>query len=184
MDFATVFARKWWVLVLFGAVSIVFGLFAVFAPMTTVVAMAWAIGVMAIVEGVISLFGMFDRNAAAPKWLMGLYALASLVFGVIAVANPLLTATILLYFLAAWLLVAGVFRIVLAVRIRKQIKGEWLIALSGVFAILLAALFVFAPGAGLVTVALWVGILALVYGALQVWAGFKLRRFAADKLKV
>lgn len=181
MHFATVFARKWWLLALFGMVSIVFGLIAVVSPLTTAVAMAWAVGVMAIVEGVISVFALFDRNAEAPKWLIGLYALASLGFGVLATVNPLLTATLLLYVLAAWLLAAGVFRIVLAIRVRKQVKGEWLIALSGVFAIVLAALFVLAPAAGLATLALWVGLLALVYGALQVWAGFKLRRFADGK---
>lgn len=175
MDIAAELARKWWVLVLFGVVSVLFGLMALFSPMGTVMAMTWAIGVMAIAEGVISVLALFGKDHATPKWLMALYALASLAFGVLAVLNPVAIAAVLLVFLAAWLLVAGVFRIVLAVRIRKQIKGEWLIALSGVLAILLAGLFMFFPAAGLVTIMVWIGVIALVYGVVQVWAGFKLR---------
>jgi uncharacterized membrane protein HdeD (DUF308 family) len=95
-----------------------------------------------------------------------------------AVLNPVATAGILLLFLAAWLLVAGIYRIVLAIRIRKEVTGEWMIALSGVLAIALAVLFVMRPAAGLVTVALWIGVAALFYGVLQIMAGFRLRRLA------
>ncbi len=47
----------------------------------------------------------------------------SLGFGILAVINPLATASVLV-FLAAWLLVAGIYRIVLAIRVRKQIQGS------------------------------------------------------------
>lgn len=178
MEFLGEIARKWWLLVLFGVVSIVFGCMALFAPMSTVVAMAWAIGVMAIVEGLSSVVALFGKDSAGSRWLLVLYALVSLVFGALAVVNPAATAAVLLILLAAWLLAAGVFRIVLAVRVRKLIQGEWLIALSGTLAIFLAGLFVFFPAAGLLTVAIWIGAIALLYGVLQVWAGFRLRKFA------
>ena len=110
MDIAAELARKWWVLVLFGVVSVLFGLMALFSPMGTVMAMTWAIGVMAIAEGVISVLALFGKEHATPKWLMALYALASLAFGVLAVLNPVAIAAVLLVFLAAWLLVAGVLR--------------------------------------------------------------------------
>ena len=51
--------------------------------------------------------------------------------------NPLATASVLVLFLAAWLLVAGIYRIVFAIRVRKQIQGEWLLILSGVLAVVL-----------------------------------------------
>jgi uncharacterized membrane protein HdeD (DUF308 family) len=62
--------------------------------------------------------------------------------------------------------------------VRKEIEGEWLIALSGVLAIALGVMFFVHPAAGLVTVALWIGVVALVYGVLQIIAGFRLRKLA------
>lgn len=182
MDIAEAITRKWWVLALFGLVSVLFGLMAVFSPLGTAVAMAWVIGVMAIAEGVIAIVALFGKDYAAPKWMVALYALLSLVFGVLAVLNPVATAAVLLIFLAAWLLVAGVFRLILAVRIRKQVTGEWLIALSGMLAIVLAGFFMLFPAAGLVTVALWIGLIALIYGVVQIWAGFKLRAWGRRRL--
>lgn len=170
--------RSWWVLVLYGVIAVLFGIGAFLWPGKTAIAIAWAFGVMALAEGVLSLIALFSRDIAVSKGWLALYALASLVFGVLAVLNPVATAGILLLFLAAWLLVAGIYRIVLAIRIRKEVTGEWMIALSGVLAITLAVLFVMRPAAGLVTVALWIGVAALFYGVLQIMAGFRLRRLA------
>ena len=170
--------RSWWVLVLYGVIGVLFGIAAFMWPAKTAVAMARGFGVMAIAEGVLSALALFDRNVSVSKGWLALYALASLAFGLVAVSNPVVTAGVLLLILAAWLLVAGIYRIVLAIRIRKEVTGEWMIALSGVLAILLAVLFVARPAVGLVTVALWIGVAALFYGVLQVMAGFKLRKLA------
>ena len=170
--------RSWWVLVLYGVIGVLFGIAAFMWPAKTAVAMAWAFGVMAIAEGVLSALALFDRNVSVSKGWLALYALASLAFGLVAGSNPVVTAGVLLLILSAWLLAAGIYRIVLAIRIRKEVTGEWMIALSGVLAILLAVLFVARPAVGLVTVALWIGVAALFYGVLQVMAGFKLRKLA------
>ncbi|MFC3550792.1 HdeD family acid-resistance protein [Lysobacter cavernae] len=170
--------RSWWVLVVYGVIAVLFGVAAFAWPGTTAVAIAWAFGVMALAEGVTSVIALFRKDVAISKGWLALYAIASLVFGVLAVLNPVTTAGVLLLFLAAWLLVAGIYRIVFAIRVRKEIEGEWLIALSGVLAIVLGGLFVAYPGAGLLTVALWIGAGALIYGVLQIIAGFRLRKLA------
>ncbi len=167
--------RSWWVLLLYGLVTTLFGLFALFQPFQAAFALAWAFGIVALVEGVISLIALFDKNVAVSKGWLVLYALASIVFGVLAVVNPVVTAGALLLLLAAWLIVAGIFRIVFAIRVRKEITGEWLIALSGVLAIVLGVLFAVYPVAGLLAAAIWIGAGALVYGILQIIASFKLR---------
>jgi hypothetical protein len=106
-----------------------------------------------------------------------LYAVASIVFGLLAIWHPLAVVNVLLIFLAAWLIVAGIYRIVFAIRVRKEIRGEWMIALSGVLAVVLGVLFAAYPVAGLLTVAIWIGAAALVYGVLQVIAGVRMHRW-------
>lgn len=167
--------RNWWVLVLYGVIAIVFALFAFWKPFAAIAGLTWAVGIMALAEGVTSVFALFDRRLAVSRGWLAFYALASIVFGLLTIFNPLATASVLLWFLAAWLIIAGIYRIVLAIRIRKEVQGEWMIALSGVLAIALGVLFFARPGAGLLTIVIWIAALALVYGALQVFVGIKLR---------
>lgn len=169
-------ARSWWVLLLYGLVALVFGALAILQPLAAATALAWAIGVMAVVEGVISLVALFGGNSGVSRGWLAVYALASLVFGVLAVINPLATASVLVLLLAVWLIVAGIHRIVFAVRVRRHIQGEWLLILSGVLAIVLGALLVANPLAGVAVTTLWIGIGSLIYGVLQVVVAFRLRR--------
>ena len=168
-------ARSWWVLLLYGLAALVFAAVAILQPLAAATALAWAIGVMAVVEGVISLVALFGGNSGVSRGWLAVYALASLVFGVLAVINPLATASVLVLLLAVWLIVAGIHRIVFAVRVRRHIQGEWLLILSGVLAIVLGALLVANPLAGVAVTTLWIGIGSLIYGVLQVVVAFRLR---------
>lgn len=167
--------RAWWVLLIYGILGVLFGLFALARPLSAATAIVWAIGVMALAEGIVSLFAVFRNNVAVSKGWAVFYALMSIAFGVIAILNPIAAAGGLLLFLAAWLVVAGIYRIIFAIRVREEIKGEWLIALSGVLSIALGLLFVASPLTGLVVTAWWIGAGALIYGILQIVAAFKLR---------
>ena len=48
---------------------------------------------------------------------------------------PAITALALLYVIAAWALVTGVFEIAAAISLRRQIRHEWMLVLSGVLSI-------------------------------------------------
>lgn len=171
--------RTGWLLVIYGVISILFGVSALVWPGGTIVALAWAFGVMSLAEGIASVFALFNREVAISRGWLVLYALASIVFGLLAIWHPLAVVGVLLLFLAAWLIVAGVYRIVFALRVRKEIQGEWMIALSGVLAIVLGLLFAAYPAAGVLTIAIWIGVAALLYGILQLVAGIRLRRAAS-----
>jgi uncharacterized membrane protein HdeD (DUF308 family) len=172
--------RTGWLLVIYGVISILFGLSALLWPGSTVIALAWAFGIMALAEGIASVFALFHRQVAVSRGWLVLYAVVSIVFGLLAIWHPLAMANVLLIFLAAWLIVAGVYRVVFAIRVRKEIQGEWMIALSGLLAILLGLLFVAYPVAGLLTVAIWIGAAALIYGVLQLVAGIRLHRWKSS----
>ncbi|WMJ70887.1 DUF308 domain-containing protein [Stenotrophomonas sp. 24(2023)] len=167
--------RSWWILLLYGLVAVGFGIVAIGWPLSAATALAWILGVMAIVEGVISLLALITGGSGASRsWLL-VYVIASLGFGALAVINPLATAGVLVLFLAAWLLVAGIYRIVFALRVRRHIRGEWLLVLSGVLAVVLGLLLAANPYAGVAVTTLWIGILTLMYGVLQVVVALRLR---------
>lgn len=172
-------ARSWWLLVIYGLIAVAFGLFALFRPAAVTLSLTWLFGFMALVEGIFAVIALFTGKHALSKGWQVVYALASLALGVLTIANPVATAGVLVMFLAAWLIVGGVYRLVFAIRVRKQISGEWLVALSGVLAIVIGLLFAMSPVVGLAAVGLWIGIGALLYGLVQLFAGFKLRSLKA-----
>lgn len=169
-------ARSGWVFVLFGVVALAFGAAMLWWPERTVEVMVMALGVLALVDGLVSLFSVVRKDIAVPNWVLLLYAVLSIGLGVLALSRPLWLAQAMLWLLALWLIVAGVARLVFATLLRKLVRGEWFLALSGVLAIVLGVLLLANPDIGLRTIALWVAIGALLYGAFQLIVGWRLLR--------
>ena len=82
-------ARAWGVLVFYGIIAVLFGIFAIFTPLAAAMSLVWALGLMALVEGIVSVVALFQRNAAVSRGWLLLYAIASVVFGILAISNPL-----------------------------------------------------------------------------------------------
>jgi uncharacterized membrane protein HdeD (DUF308 family) len=76
---------------------------------------------------------------------------------------------------AAWAITIGVSMIVAAIRLRKEITGEWRLILSGLMSVILGVILVAAPAAGALAMVLWIGGYAIASGILQIALGFRLR---------
>ncbi len=171
--------RSWWVILLFGIFSAIFGVMALVNPVGAGAGLTWAIGIFALAEGIVGLIGAFKKDAGVSRGWMILYAAISIIFGLMAVTNPLSMAASIAMVMGVWFIFSGVMRIIWAVRVRKEIDNEWMLILSGVVSVLLGILLVAAPIAGVVIGAIWIGVGALIYGLLQIWAAFKVRKLAA-----
>ncbi|HVP58350.1 MAG TPA: DUF308 domain-containing protein [bacterium] len=58
----------------------------------------------------------------------------------------------LLHHITIWAVVTGVLQIVIAIRPRREIKGEWLHILAGLASVVFGVLLMAHPGAGALTV--------------------------------
>src|SRR2546427_1657065 len=120
--------------------------------------------------------GAVRAGKAHERWgALMLEGIAGIVVWIITIAWPAITALSLVYVVAAWALVTGVFEIMAAVRLRKHVSGEWLLALSGFASLILGILMIAVPLAGALAIALWVGAYAFVFGVLLIGLGFRLR---------
>lgn len=167
--------RSWWVFLLYGLAAIAFGLALLVWPEYSLIALVMAFGLLALLDGLVSLLSAIRGDLALPRWLLVVYAVVSIGFGLAAVVWPMEMATAMLWLIALWLVVAGIARIVFAIQVRKLINGEWLLALSGALALALGILFLVRPEIGLLAVMVWIAIGALLYGVLQVVVALRLR---------
>ena len=172
-----VLVGNWWTFVLRGVIAILFGLMALFMPGMALLTLVFLFGFYAIADGVFNLIGAFRRTGPEQQlwWALLISGILGIFAGLIALLWPQITALALLFVIAFWAIATGAMSIVAAIRLRKQIQGEWLLALSGVLSIAFGALVAIFPGAGALAIVLWIGAFALVFGILLVILGFKLR---------
>jgi uncharacterized membrane protein HdeD (DUF308 family) len=79
------------------------------------------------------------------------------------------------YVIAAWAIATGILEIIAAIRLRKEIEGEWLLALSGLFSLALGLVFTMVPEAGVVVLVWSLAAYTVAFGILLIWLSFKLR---------
>jgi uncharacterized membrane protein HdeD (DUF308 family) len=172
----TLLAERWWALALRGAAAIIFGVLTFVAPGASLLALVILFGAYAIVNGVINL-GLAVRSASGEaRWgSLAFESVVSIAAGIVAFIWPGITALALLVVIAAWAIVTGVAQVVAAIRLRRTIKGEWLLALAGLLSIAFGVLCLAAPGAGALAVTLWIGAYALLFGGVMLALGLRLR---------
>lgn len=109
--------------------------------------------------------------------LFGTFAfLAGIAAACAAVLWPELTALFLILVVAAHSVVSGVVEIVLAVRMRKEIREEWVLVLAGVLSVAFGIALVLAPHVRTAALTVMVAVWAATYGALPVGLALRVRR--------
>ena len=168
--------RNWWMFAVRGVLAIVFGILALIWPETTKVALVWLFGIFAMADGIFSVAagiasqGFFDR-----WWALLLEGVAGIVIGLTAFFWTDLTALVLLYLIAAWAIVTGIFEILAAIRYRHVISGEWTMILGGMLSVAVGVLLFVFPAAGQVSVVWLIGLYAIAAGIIEMVFAFRLR---------
>ncbi len=170
-------AKAWWLVLLRGLLSIVFGVLAFVWPAITLFALVIMYGAFAFADGVLALIGAFTgRLKPLPVWWLVLVGLAGIAAGVVTLLWPGITAVVLVMFIGAWALVHGIFEIFGAIRLRKEIDNEWWLILSGVVSVIFGLIVLLAPGAGALGLIWAIAAYSIVFGITWVMLAFRLRK--------
>ncbi len=177
-----VIAGHWWTFVLRGIFAILFGLLAWFLPGIALLTLVFMFGFYAIADGAFNVAAAFGRSRSAgrdaPWWAPLIQGVLGIVAGCLAFFTPGLTALALLYLIGGWAVATGALSIVTAVRLRRQVTGEWVMVLSGVLSIAFGVLLFAFPGPGALAVLIWIGAYAVVFGTMLISLGVRLRKVA------
>ena len=172
-------ARNWWILALRGLCAIIFGILAFVWPGVTLGVLVLLYGAYALVDGVLAIVAALSKRqeSGLPWWALLLEGLLGIAAGIVTFVWPGITALFLLFLIAGWAIVTGVFEIIAAIRLRKEIEGELWLALSGILSIIFGVLLFVRPGAGALTVVWLIGAYAIFFGIFLLALAFRLKRF-------
>jgi uncharacterized membrane protein HdeD (DUF308 family) len=168
--------QNWWAIALRGLVAVLFGIAAFVWPFITLWVLVALFGAYALIDGIFAVIEAFRRDGARERWwALLIEGAVGIVIGLVTFLWPGLTAMGLLYLIAFWAIVTGVFEIITAVRLRHEISGEWMMAVIGIISIVLGFLLVAFPVAGALSVVFMIGAFVFAMGALMIALAFKLR---------
>jgi uncharacterized membrane protein HdeD (DUF308 family) len=170
---------RWWALVIRGLAAVAFGILAFVKPSISLLALVILWGAYALVDGVFATVLSIRGARIVRGWGWQLAGgIVSIGAGVVAFLWPGMTALVLLAVIAAWAVLTGTAEVVTAVRLRRHLRGEWMLAASGILSIVFGVTLAANPGAGALAVTWLIGLYALLFGALLVALGFRLRHWA------
>jgi len=171
-------ARNWWLFLLRGILALIFGIAAILFPQTAFLSLVLIFGAFALVDGLFALVAAFTGGAKAENWWwLILEGVFGILIGLLTIVQPAVMATAWLLVIATWAIVTGVFEIITAIRLRKQITGEWALILGGVISVLFGVAVAVYPASGAFAVGFLVGIYAVMFGLVFIWLAINLRKF-------
>ena len=176
---------NWWVFGVRGLISTILGTLAILKPASTIIILTVIFGAYALVDGVFSIISGINKAQKKYRW-------AGLVFsGILGLLTGLITLTIphivfisLTFFLmtsfAFWAISTGIFEIITAIRLAREVPGELLLGASGVLSVILGVFMLFLVSIDLLvsaaTIGLIIGFNAVAEGVLLLLLAFKLRQ--------
>ena len=171
------YSTYWWIFLLRGIFALALGVLAIGWPGATFATLIVFLGAYLFIAGIFAIAGAIAARKTSENW--GIFLISGLlgvVLGILTFYNPFATGAALIYLVAFWAIIAGLFEVIIAIRLRKVITGEgWYIA-GGLLTIIFGILLVSNPVAAAVTLTWVFGMYAVVTGVMLISLSFRLRR--------
>jgi len=177
-------AHNWGWLVVRGLLGLALGAAAILFPLGALYAFTLLFAAFAFVDGIASLIAGIRGARAGERWgALVFRGIVGIAVGILFVAMPMLStlsyAYLTIAMLVAWSVIGGLLEIMAAVRLRKEIEGEWLLGLSGALSVALGiAILVLVmpnPAATILSAAWLIAIFAIISGVALIAQGLRLR---------
>jgi uncharacterized membrane protein HdeD (DUF308 family) len=174
IDEAEQVASSWWVFLLAGVISIVFGAL-ILAIDWTVNGLAAFVGTLFIIQGAAYLITKpLDGGTRSTNVIAGLLGIAA---GIALLVWPDRGLYVLAVFIGAWIIVSGVMHIVGALA-NRQAPYWWLVLILGVIETPLGIWAIRRPGITLAILITLIGAWAIVMGIWEIVIAFEVRKLA------
>ena len=131
-------------------------------------------GAYAVVDGLFAIIAAIrgESGGRASHLLEGVLGIAA---GLIVIMYPDRAGTAIVLVIGLWAIVTGLLEVLSAIRLRREIADEWLLAMGGLLSVLLGAILIARPRFGQVTTTYVLGTYGIVFGVVLVLLGIRLR---------
>jgi len=167
-------AGRWWIFLLTGIAWLVFALLVFQWNYTTVYAISYLFGVIALVAGV-NEFAQIPFTTTGWKWVHGILGVLFIIAGIWALVHPHNAFDTLAALIGFFFLVKGIFDLTVAFLTKPYFELWWLQLVIGVIEILLAFWVAGDFRQKAILLVVYVGIIALTRGITEIFLAFKLR---------
>jgi len=172
-----ILSRYWWMTVLRGAFWILFGIVLLASPGISLLSLTLALGIVIFVDGILNVGNAFaGRHVHDDWWVLLLVGLTGIGVGLLTFYSPQTTALALVFYVAIWAIATGLLQIAAAIRLRKQIAGEFWLILAGLASVVFGVLLIARPVAGALTLLWLFAVYAIAFGVLLILLAFRVRR--------
>jgi uncharacterized membrane protein HdeD (DUF308 family) len=165
-------------LALRGVAAVAFGVIALVWPNLTFVALLALFGAFAFVEGAFTLGAglnlLTERQTNWVAYVIG--GLAGIAIGAVTFLYPGFTALTLVYVIAFWAIITGIFEFVAAIELAGEVQGDWTIGLAGILSVAFGALVALYPRSGVLSIIWLIGFYAILTGITRLTLAYRLNR--------
>lgn len=178
----TVISRNARFLAFSGVTAIAFGVIVLFWPNISLVALIALFGAFALIYGALMLGQGLNLLAhQSTDWVpYTIGGLAGAAIGAIAFFRPGVTALVLVYFIAAWAIMTGIFEILAAIDMHGEFRGEWWLVTAGALSLIFGGVIAIFPGAGVFAIMWLISFYVIVGGAMRLVAAYRLHTFQTE----
>ncbi|MGN6272128.1 MAG: HdeD family acid-resistance protein [Protaetiibacter sp.] len=181
----------WWLVLLRGIFAVILGILAFVWPVATAVAFVWVFAFYAIVDGIVNIVHAVSTRKTDATWgwllTIGIVGvIAGIVVMIFPVAAGALALLVLLWIVAIWAIVSGIFGIPAAATIASggaRVLGIVFSVLEILFGVLLAILLFTTPQSALIGLIYVLGAYAVLAGIVLVVIAFQARAAANEALR-
>lgn len=172
---------NWKGMVLKGFLAILLGLIMVLLPGPTLIAVTLLIGVFVLLLGIITIVMFLSIKDRRSGMFLLLQGLVGVLFGIVAIIWPNVTALLLILLVGVWCLIEGLFQIYSGLMMTSDTGLRVVLGVSGALSIVIGIIFIVAPGEGAIALIWVIGTFAIAYGILNVMFGVLTRSLFLKK---
>ena len=175
----TRFPNTWWLVLLRGILTCMFGLLVFFHPERTIIVLLQIIGIFWLIEGIFLVIAAMFGHIYEIRWgALLVRGVISTLAGIIVLSHPLISALVtipmLAYILAFLAIVSGVMELITAVGIRDPFSNKWSAMAGGTLSSLIGIFLLFHPFVSAAVAMSIIGVLIFVVGFGRITLAFYL----------
>ncbi len=167
--------RTWWVFLIGGIASVIFGFLAFTNPVSAWLVIATFFAAAILVDGAFNVAGAIQNRDKDGWWIMLLMGALGVFVGGYGLLNPVVSMIAFIYLVAFEAIMLGVFLVMLGYKVRASTGREWMLYLAGAFSVLFGIFIIVNPVIGKLSVITIIATWAIVIGMLKIVFALQVR---------